>query len=423
MRVPAAQQVIVSHKKPSVTTLSNGDIRIKHREFITDLTGSESFSVRSSCPIQPGMSSSFPWLSRLAANFESYKFESLSYHVTTMSSTATRGTLGVAIDYDASDPPPTTKVQALAMQNSVRGPAWQPDLVLRASPPALNKLKERFVRTATIPSTDIKMYDAGNLFVYADGFGTGTGVVAELHVEYVITLMTPQLGDLSAATNSASLLIATPLRPTEMNPVVRNMSDNESIFDIAATTADTTTHAGNLIRVRDPIFGGSTTYDDIIFDRPGRYQLVMSAARLFAGGGASQDWGFNFPAAWFGNPRGVLTDRGLGGSNGFTSTATLVFDVLRAGAILSMFSSGYSFRNLNRQIAINPVSSSWLPPMTLQLGGLVSRADGQDYYRIWCGPERPVRGLQNDTAQQTAAYAEPSERFKLEDTSVRKEYF
>ena len=120
VRVPAAQQVIDSHKKPSVTTLSNGDIRIRHREFITDLIGSESFSVVSSYPIQPGMSSSFPWLSRLAANFESYKFESLSYHVTTMSSTATRGTLGVAIDYDASDPAPTTKVQALAMQFGTR---------------------------------------------------------------------------------------------------------------------------------------------------------------------------------------------------------------------------------------------------------------------------------------------------------------
>jgi hypothetical protein len=167
---------------------------IRHREYVGDIaagTGTPtSFNV-SAFVINPGQQATFQWLSRLAANYESYKFESLSFCYETEAPTTLGGTLLLAVDYDASDAPPGSKQQAMAYRSSVRSPPWSP-VKFQATREDLAKFKTNFVRTAAQPSgTDIRTFDIGNLFVISQGVSTASATLGELYVEYAVRLMTP----------------------------------------------------------------------------------------------------------------------------------------------------------------------------------------------------------------------------------------
>jgi hypothetical protein len=172
--------------------MSNGDCVISHREYIADVvsTGATTFSVVSyAC--NPGVSGTFPWLSSVASNFESYRFERLNFEYETDISTATAGTAIMGLDYDAADPAPTTKTQVLSYRGAVRSPVWQPCCMVSLQED-LNKLKSFYIRRGTLSANlDIKTYDTGNLFMCTV---SAAATIGELYVDYTVRLMTPHLG-------------------------------------------------------------------------------------------------------------------------------------------------------------------------------------------------------------------------------------
>jgi hypothetical protein len=180
--------------RPIMTTLRNGDCHVVHREYLQDVLAQSSspslFSV-ASVPINPGQASTFPWLSKIAQNFESYVFKKLRFCYETEAPSSLGGTLVLAVDYDASDPLPLTKQQMLAYRGSVRSAPWT-ECSHISVPEDLHKLKTYFVRAGVQPNnTDIKFYDVGQLFVATQGVTTGSAVCGELYVEYDIELKTP----------------------------------------------------------------------------------------------------------------------------------------------------------------------------------------------------------------------------------------
>lgn len=175
---------------PRLSYLPNGDCRIRHREFVQDITGQIAQNINT-FPINPGLVLLFPWLSRIAGNFESYQFYDLCFRFETEASSASTGTVLLSVDYDASDAPPTTKQQALAYRGAVRSSPWCA-CVHTSIKEDLTKRKSYFVRAGGLStSNDITLYDTGNLFVMTIG-QVGTAVVGELWVEYDIKLMTPR---------------------------------------------------------------------------------------------------------------------------------------------------------------------------------------------------------------------------------------
>jgi hypothetical protein len=179
-----------------MASLANGDFRIVHREYIADMlaeASTPSAFTAAGFPINPGMSNTFPWLSQIAPRFEKYRFNKLKFDYETEASTALGGSVMLAIDYDASDPAPATKVQLMSYKNAVRSAPYQPSSNVSAKLD-LGQQKAYFVRSGANPAgTDIKMYDVGNLFACSQGISTGSAVLGELYVEYDVHLMTPQL--------------------------------------------------------------------------------------------------------------------------------------------------------------------------------------------------------------------------------------
>ncbi len=191
---PVAVSKIQRMSKPKMVTRPNGDCRITHREYVADISaGANSpsdFTVQQ-FSINPGQVNLFQWLSKVAANYESYVFNQLRFDYATEAPSSLGGTLVLAVDYDASDPAPTSKQQAMAYRSSVRSAPWAPCQHI-SSGEDLKKAKTSYVRNgAQPPNTDIKTYDIGNLFVISQGVTTANAVLGELWVEYDILLMTP----------------------------------------------------------------------------------------------------------------------------------------------------------------------------------------------------------------------------------------
>jgi len=158
--------------------------------------------------VNPGQAGSFPWLSSIAGRFESYLFQKLKYCYETEAPSSLGGTLVLSLDYDASDPTPASKQQALAYRNAVRSAPWT-TCCHSSDLEDLRKQKTYFVRPAGLPAnTDIKEYDTGNLFAITQGVTTSGAVLGELYVEYDVLLMTPVLEAISrsgfAAAQSSS---------------------------------------------------------------------------------------------------------------------------------------------------------------------------------------------------------------------------
>lgn len=180
-------------KSPSVKQ-SDRCVVVSHREFIANIVGTVNFGViaANQFPLNPGMGATFPWLSQIAQNYETYRFRKLKFEFKTRTGTNVPGSVLMAIDPDASDVIPATEQVMSTYNRMVEDAPWK-DITLVADPKALQGLSERkFVRvTALAANQDIKLYDSGNMFV---GTVDGTAVAwGKLWVEYEVEFHTPQL--------------------------------------------------------------------------------------------------------------------------------------------------------------------------------------------------------------------------------------
>lgn len=218
--VAVATTMTTRTRGPKVVTLRNGDTRVQHREYITDVTagsGAASPFNLQSYPVNPGQSTVFPWLSKLAHNFESYRFRKLRFIYETEAPSSLGGSLILAVDYDASDSPPINKQQALAYRESVRSAPWT-ECCHTSLVEDLSKLKSHYVRAGVQPTnTDIKTYDVGNLFVITQGVTTSGAVCGELYVEYDVELLTPIYESVFAQTST--VLASAPASGAPFDPL------------------------------------------------------------------------------------------------------------------------------------------------------------------------------------------------------------
>ncbi len=135
-----------------------------HSEYIADITGStSSFAVANSFSINPGNPLCFPWLSNIAQKYESYNFKSLVFRFETESATSQTGYVALIPDYNASDPAPSSKVDALQYESAIKCAPWE-SAACASMMQNLHKRKSYFVRNSAIASGEnIDLYDVGYL--------------------------------------------------------------------------------------------------------------------------------------------------------------------------------------------------------------------------------------------------------------------
>jgi len=264
---------------------------VQEDEFVTDLNGSVGYAV-TQYAINPGQATTFPWLSKEASQWEKYHFEKLEfYYKPEVSQFATNGQSGKVIfmiDYDAADAPPADKQHAEDADPHVDGMPYQ-SFSLSADPREMFQRSDaKYVRPGGLPgSSDIKTYDAGNLFVSTVG-NANTSLVGELHVRYIVHFSVPILENIVGApmnnsvfwssgtvTNSIASATATNLL---FNPTITNglgvlttanpfltIPPGNYLYDIIVDVGLASSSAGNGIsffRI-NPLLDGVTTGDII----------------------------------------------------------------------------------------------------------------------------------------------------------------
>jgi len=158
------------------------------REFIADVTSTTSGYLNLAYPINPGQASMFPWLNKEAQLYEKYMFTQLSFQYLTVTNELQPVSIGkaiLAVDYDASDSPPSSKIQVEDSEPNKTCAPYQ-NMTLSCRPSDLNgSIGWHYVRPAGLPgASDIKTYDCGNLNVGVSANGVDDVKIGELWVTY-----------------------------------------------------------------------------------------------------------------------------------------------------------------------------------------------------------------------------------------------
>jgi len=252
---PVSQGKSMRMVNPQMKSNKNGNLRITRREYIADMspdpTGAGLFEI-DEFRVNPGLPTSFPWLSRLAINFEKYRFHKLVFSFQTESPSTYSGTVMLAASYDVHDSIPVSKQEILGQSSSSRSPPWAPNSFAMDLVRMGNQL--RLIRSGLVPvGADSTLYDAGSFQFASQGVADGgTGIttsIGELWVEYDVELAIPATPSAQEEASVGSYL---------------HKSTGTNIVSIAGETY------GSL-----PI--EYSTVNALLFKQAGQYEVLVSA--------------------------------------------------------------------------------------------------------------------------------------------------
>lgn len=200
------ENILLEHgsgNMPPIINKNDGTgFTVRRCEYITDVISSSSANTfkLNSYEINPGLETTFMWLSQVAANFDEWVCEGMYFEFRSMSADALNSTntaLGsviMAAQYNSVANDFTSKQ---AMENYEGGVSCRPSQSMRYFVECARNqtvLSELYVRSGSVPSgQDQRFYDLANFQIATTGM-QGTNVnVGELWVCYQITLRKPKL--------------------------------------------------------------------------------------------------------------------------------------------------------------------------------------------------------------------------------------
>jgi hypothetical protein len=173
-------------------------IVVRHKEFIAEVLSNTSFVVNQSFTINPGLKDTFPWLSRLANNYQQYSIRGMVYHYVPTSGSAvssTNNALGSVMlqtSYRSTDDAPTSKVELLNEYWSSESVPNEPFCHPIECDPKENPFQIHYIRGGPLPSDENQlMYDVGKTYLCTSGQQAANVVLGDLWVTYEIELKKP----------------------------------------------------------------------------------------------------------------------------------------------------------------------------------------------------------------------------------------
>lgn len=183
---------------PRIQNSTNGVI-IRHKEFLTDVPSSVGFT-GVVVPLNPGMDVTFPWLSRVAQNFEEWLPRGIVVEYRTTSSDTllaanpALGSVIIATQYNSVNPDFTNKQQ---MENYEGAISCKPSVSMIhqvETHKSQNVQGEYYVRVEAPPANaDLRMYDLGKVQISTVGSQTNGNIIGEIWISYEIELRKPKI--------------------------------------------------------------------------------------------------------------------------------------------------------------------------------------------------------------------------------------
>lgn len=183
--------------------------RVVEREFLGDiksgtLSGASTIFTNQAFRINPSDPTTFPWLSRLASNFDQWKPNGIVFEFRSTSSefngtTQALGAVILATDYDVYDNEYGSKAEAENADYSMSVKAS--DTAIHGIECAIDErpTKVLFCSSTTPTSGDRRMYDLGVFQLCSQGMSAADVTLGELWVSYDITFYKKQISQLPLA--------------------------------------------------------------------------------------------------------------------------------------------------------------------------------------------------------------------------------
>jgi len=173
---------------------------VRHKEFLYDVQSSTGFTVGLTLPLNPGLESSFPWLSNIAQQYQEYtwkgvifEFVSTSGDVVASSNTAL-GSVMMATQYKSTSAAFVNKQQMLNEYFASDAKPSECFCHPIECNPAENPYNIQYVRGGAVPSgEDAKTYDLGTFYLATTGMQASAVTIGELWVSYEVELRKPVL--------------------------------------------------------------------------------------------------------------------------------------------------------------------------------------------------------------------------------------
>jgi len=292
--VPASYAQTLAGSRPS---FSGGKdfITVSHRELIGVLEPENAeWSIVLSAKLNPGNAELFPWLSKIAYNWESFNFRSLRFHYRTRSSTQKDGVVQLFADYDIADytedinPDYLDEGAASSFQGFVETPPFL-SCTFTCDKKALQQGKgmKYIVPPGGVPmSADPSNYYVGAFFAATSGNITSLGSV---WVEYTVDLYTPSVIPAISALAEPNYVNAGSTQHSCTSPA----GVFKDWFCVEATEDKDTLYRSNVVVESSD----GTHADTLVLNEPGWYQID-----------------------WYGNTNGATVWSSAFDSNGFSVT-------------------------------------------------------------------------------------------------------
>lgn len=216
--------------------------RIQRVEYIGDITGEEgSFSMEINETLNPANTVLFPWLSRVAPNYQKYRFHGLCFFFKSMSSDYAAdvglGTVVMATNYNVNDSPFADKATMEQAEYTVScKPSVSVIHPVECDPSTYND--PLWIRGGADPSSteDNRLYDMGRFQLALAGVPAAAdgATLGELWVTYDLELLEPYISP--ADTSPGFSLLWAPTNVSEADPFGdQSMAYNPSSDDYGPT--------------------------------------------------------------------------------------------------------------------------------------------------------------------------------------------
>lgn len=287
----------------------SSEVRVTHREFVRTVSvPSDGLSFNNlTMDINPSNTEMFPWLSRIARNYQQYKINGMVLTFKSMTSEYTSsgalGTVGIATNYNVNDKPYSDIV---SFENSQFAVVNKPSLnivhAIECKEFARNGL-QLYVRDADSQSTqtsDARFYDFAKVQVMTDGLPQTPGTtLGQLWVSYDITLLKPVVASdsgpgpgpgpvpevvrtvLTSQADTTALqtldkggiytdLITWPNQPLEAGGTFKSFSTADA-YDINSKKSDTFSRTPNELTLISP-----SDTNNLLLRKNGHYKLIFT---------------------------------------------------------------------------------------------------------------------------------------------------
>lgn len=195
---PVKNSLYTATQVPKFTGNNRGSHRVTHREFLGDVTGTAGFGI-TKYPINPGVSTTFPWLQLLAQGYQQYRVRGMAFFfkstTTEFVTGASAGTVTMATEYDCNSAAYGSKFE---MENSEFAGSAKPQENLIhyiECDPRQSPLERLYIRKGDTLSANANLntYDFANFYIAT--VGTPVQVIGELWCAFDIEFFKPALPD------------------------------------------------------------------------------------------------------------------------------------------------------------------------------------------------------------------------------------